>query len=275
MDDINHEEETPPDARQTRSVCPVCGREFAVSVHGGQVRRFDRETCRKRYYDRRRADLLRDAQRNETLLVDLYDRLGASEQWARQRGREAETDRRSRAELEAQVRGWATDLNLLLAHRVLVVDHDNPDLGMLDRHDGVLRMSEDWADLRDEDVIEGEHVHQQLWDDYRQRVETARREQRSQAWFDELRADYQAQEQAAAPLIRKYRAWAALNDLRDNHRETYGTELPLGAPDLQPYLRILHGEPLTPDGHPTPPAPRSASTPPVPPPSLPSTGSET
>jgi hypothetical protein len=274
MDDIDHNRATPPEALPTTAACPVCGREFAVSVRGGQTRRFDRESCRKQYYDRRRADLLRDAQRNETLLVDLYDRLAASEQWARQSGREAETDRRRRAELEAQVRGWATDLNLLLAHRVLVVDHDNPDVGLLDRHDGVLRMSEDWADLRDEDVIEGERLHRRLWADYQRRVEMARREYRVKAWFDELRVDYQAQEEAAAPLTRKYRAWAALNDLRDNHRETYGTELPLDAPDLQPYLRILHGEHLPSDAHPAerPPAPRSAGTPPVPPPSK---GSET
>lgn len=221
------------------SRCQWCGKPFLPAKGRAGIQRFCSPGCRKNYFRHQDKDTQKRAAGLERDNDQLRDTIARQEETIEYESTERRRTEQRVSSLERIIRTLADDLNELMGAGVLVIDRSSPSVGLLNQHDHFLRIMEDWSS-RNRSTIERQR------DDIEQ-VKQRWREERAKAiaghrpadWIRDLDREYQTRLNGLMRSHRQYATYLALEDMKDDHRQETGAELPWDGTEAEPLRNEL------------------------------------
>ena len=141
--------------------------------------------------------------------------------------------------LRRTIQTMADDLSELMGAGVLVINRRSPSARMLNRHDSFLRIMEDWSS-KNRGTIERQSAEvEQIKQRWREQRDKAIAQHRSVEWIRDLDQDYQTRLKNLMDQYTQYAAYLAFEDMKDDHMQETGTELPLDGTEAEPLRMAL------------------------------------
>lgn len=221
--------------------CLWCGKPFLPDETKKNVQKYCSERCRTSYKNHKaktKRDNIEQFQQDNTQLRETIK--------SQEQALEYEANIRRRAqqkvsELELIIRTAADDLNVLFHEKVLVIDKNNPSIYLLNEHDSFLRMMEDWSNIR-RSVIEQQQEHiNNVKENWRLEREKGIQDGRQTSWVRALDDKYRNLLNQLESNYKEYVVFEALEDMKDDHRQTTGMELPIDGVEAEPLRKQVLG----------------------------------
>ncbi|MCT6836809.1 MAG: hypothetical protein M3036_04050 [Bifidobacteriales bacterium] len=219
--------------------CLWCGKPYLPAKGKKYIQRFCSVQCRNSYYRNEDKDALNRAADKDADNRILRDTISRQEETIEYESAELRKTDRENSMLRNTIRTLADDLSELMGAGVLVINRRSPSVRMLNQHDSFLRIMEDWSS-KNRSTIEKQHTHieriRQRWHEQRDKAIAQRR---SAEWIRDLDQDYQSRLKDLMSQYTQYATYLALDDMKNDHRQQTGTELPLDGTEAEPLRMAL------------------------------------
>lgn len=219
--------------------CLWCGRPYLPAKGKRNIQRFCSTQCRNSYHRNKDKDALnRSADRDADNSI-LRNTVSRQEETIEYESAERRRISRENSMLRRTIQTMADDLSELMGAGVLVINRHSPSVRMLNRHDSFLRIMEDWSS-KNRGTIERQSAEvEQIKQRWREQRDKAIAQHRSVEWIRDLDQDYQTRLKNLMDQYTQYAAYLALEDMKDDHMQETGTELPLDGTEAEPLRMAL------------------------------------
>lgn len=219
--------------------CLWCGKPFLPAKGKRNIQRFCSVQCRNSYYRHKDKDTLNQAADRDADNRILRDTISRQEETIEYESAERRRMGRENSRLRRTIQTLADDLSELMGAGVLVINRRSPSARMLNQHDSFLRIMEDWSS-KNHGTIERQRAEiEQIKQRWREQRGKAIAQRRSAEWIRDLDQDYQSSLNSLMSQYTQYTTYLALEDMRNDHRQETGTELPLDGTEAEPLRMAL------------------------------------